>query len=74
MKLGTYLRESKEKFVMIEDKNKMLIANGNPKELFVTLSTFILQNEIVKVIQETDDFPYSVIIIDCEVFINVSKR
>lgn len=55
MKLGTYLRESKEKYVLIEDKNKMLIAN-----------------EIVEIIQEIDDFPYSVI--DCEVFINVSKR
>ena len=73
MKLGTYLRESKEKHVLIEDKNKMLIANGNPKELFVMLSAFILENEIVEIIQEIDDFPYSVII-DCEVFINVSKR
>lgn len=37
MKLETYLRESKEKHVLIVDKNKMLIANGNPKELFVML-------------------------------------
>lgn len=73
MKLGTYLCGSKEKFVLIEDKNKMLIANGNPKELFVMLSAFILENEIVEIIQEIDDFPYSVII-DCEVFINDSKR
>lgn len=73
MKLETYLRESKEKFVLIEDKNKMLIASGNPKELFVMLSSFILKNEIVKIIQEIDDFPYSVII-DCEVLINASKR
>ena len=72
MKLETYLRETKEKYVLIEDKNKMLIANGNPKELFM-LSAFILKNEIVEIIQEIDDFPYS-IIIDCEVFINVSKR
>lgn len=50
MKLETYLRESKEKHVLIEDKN-----------------------EIVEIIQEIDDFPYSVII-DCEVFINASKR
>lgn len=50
----------------------MLIANGNPKELFVMLSAFILKNEIVEIIQEIDDFPYSVII-DCEVFINDSK-
>ena len=64
MKLGTYLRETKD---------KMLIANGNPKELFVMLSAFILKNEIVEIIQEIDDFPYSVII-DCEVFINDSKR
>lgn len=73
MKLGRYLRETKEKFVLIEDKNKMLIANGNPKELFGMLSAFILENEIVKVIQEIDDFPYSVII-DCEVIINAFKR
>ena len=73
MKLETYLRETKEKYVLIEDKNKMLIANGKPKELVVMLSAFILKNEIVEIIQEIDDFPYSVII-DCEVFINVSKR
>lgn len=66
MKLGPYLRESKEKIVLIEDKNKMLIASGKPKELFAMLSVFILKNEIVKIIQEIDDFPYSVII-DCEV-------
>lgn len=41
MNLERFLRETKE-------KHKMLIANGEPKELFV--------------------------IIDCEVFINVSKR
>lgn len=73
MKLGRYLRETKEKIVLIEDKNKMLIASGNPKELFARFSAFILNNEIVKVIQEIDDFPFSVII-DCEVVINVSKR
>lgn len=73
MKLERYLRETKEKFVMIEDKNKMLIASGNPKELVVMFSMFILNNEIVEVIQEIDDFPFSVII-DCEVVINVSKR
>ena len=74
MKLETYLLESKEKYVLIKDKNKLLIASGNPKELFVRLSAFILKNEIVEIIQEIDDFfPYSVII-DCEVFINVSKR
>lgn len=51
----------------------MLIASGNPKELVGMFSAFILNNEIVKVIQEIDDFPFSVII-DCEVVINVSKR
>ena len=73
MKLETYLKETKEKYVLIEDKNKMLIASGNPKDLFVMLSAFILKNEIVEIIQEIDDFPYTVII-DCEVFINDSKR
>ena len=34
----------------------MLIANGNPKELFAMLSAFILKNEKVEIIQEIDDF------------------
>lgn len=72
MNLGDYLRVTKEKFVLIEDKHKMLIASGNPKELFVMLSAFILKNEVVRVIPEIEDFPIS-IIIDCEVIINVSK-
>ena len=65
MNLERFLRETKEKHV--------LIANGDPKELFVMLSAFILNNKVLKVIQEIEDFPIS-IIIDCEVFINVSKR
>lgn len=73
MNLESYLRETKETFVLIEDKNKMLIASGNPKELFGMLSAFILKNEVMEVIQEIQDFPFS-IIIDCEVVINVSKR
>nr|DAG54569.1 MAG TPA: hypothetical protein [Caudoviricetes sp.] len=68
MNLGRFLRETKEKNVLIEDKHKMLIANGDPKELFVMLSVFILKNKVVKVIQEIEDFPIS-IIIDCEVVI-----
>lgn len=68
MKLGRYLLESKENFVLIETKNKMLIASGHPKELFGMLSIFILKNKVIKDIQEIDDFPYSVII-DCEVVI-----
>ena len=68
MNLGRYLCESKEKFVLIKTKNKLLIASGNPKEIFVMLSVFILKNKVIKVIQEIDDFPYSVII-DCEVVI-----
>ena len=71
MDLEKYLRETKENFVMIEYKHKMLIASGNPKELFVMLSAFILKNKVVKVIQEIEDFPFS--IIDCEVIINASK-
>lgn len=72
MKLETYLRETKEKFVLIEDKNRIMIANGKPKDLFM-LSAYMLKNEILEIVQEIDDFPYS-IIIDCEVFTNVSKR
>lgn len=41
----------------------MLIASGNPKELVVMFSTFILNNEIVKVIQEIDDFPLVLLLI-----------
>ena len=73
MDLERFLRETKEKHVLILDKHKMLIANGDPKELFVMLSAFILKNRVVKVIQEIEDFPIS-IIIDCEVLINDSKR
>lgn len=43
MKLGIYLLKTKEKFVLIEDKHKMLIASGTPKELFGMLSAFILK-------------------------------
>ena len=73
MKLGRYLRETKEQFVLIETKNKMLIASGKPKELFTILSAFILKYEVVEVVQEIDNFPY-IVIIDCEVVTNVSKR
>lgn len=72
MNLGRYLCDTKEKFVLIEDKHKMLIASGNPKELFGMLSVFILKNKVMDVMQEIEDFPIS-IIIDCEVVINVTK-
>lgn len=72
MNLGRYLCDTKEKFVLIEDKNKMLIASGPPTELFAMLSVFILKNKVLKVIQEVEKFPYSVII-DCEVVVNASK-
>lgn len=72
MKLGIYLLKTKEKFVLIEDKHKMLIASGAPKELFGMLSAFILKNKVMDVMQEIEDSPIS-IIIDCEVVINVSK-
>lgn len=73
MTLGRYLRETKEQLVLIETKDNGLFASGKPMELFKMLSAFLLKSEVIKVVQEIDEFPYSVVI-DCEVFINVSKR
>lgn len=73
MQLQDYLENTKENFVIIDSKERRMMLSGKPQDLRSMLSIYLLKAKVLKVEQEIEDFPY-IIVIDCEVIINASKR